>query len=555
MAEYYAVLSKAVAGLESNGADTRRAVYDKARNALIGQLKAIEPPLPTAEISRQRLELEEAIRRVEREAGAAPKAAPSRAPAQRSAAASRSLGDRPAKPSPQDVFRRAVQKAESVDDQSVAVPRAPVAARADDWSLDDQSEAPAERLEAPAPVPARSDRSLPATRRTTATALPDDYVEDRAAGHEARLAPDYDYEWDADSAPRPAAGAPLGRDHVPDVEPSDRYGSRPQRKLRQLREEADEDVQVLARRARPSALPTILLLVLILVMLAGLGALAWYERAVIKDLLGGFDSHQAAAPVAAPVPDATSKDGDSLLGNGAALPDTAAPSDSGAVPANDVRVVTPGGAPVGNAAPDKPGRITITAGSGDPAAVPSQPSALVAQKATLYEEPADASAQPNSVVAIKAAVTWTATQTSDGPEIVGAVDIPDRGMKIKLTLRRNADKTLPASHVVEVVFSVPTDLPGKGIRDVPRIVLKPAEDGRGQPLVGASAKVADGYFWVALSSVDADIATNLGLLKQREWFDLPILYESGQRAIVTFEKGTTGDRVFDQVLSAWTAGG
>jgi hypothetical protein len=64
MAEYYAVLSKAVAGLESNSADARRAVYDKARNALIGQLKAIDPPLPTAEISRQRLELEEAIRRV-----------------------------------------------------------------------------------------------------------------------------------------------------------------------------------------------------------------------------------------------------------------------------------------------------------------------------------------------------------------------------------------------------------------------------------------------------------------------------------------------------------
>ena len=48
-------------------AEARRAVYDKARNALIGQLKAVDPPLTTAEISRQRLELEEAIRKVERE--------------------------------------------------------------------------------------------------------------------------------------------------------------------------------------------------------------------------------------------------------------------------------------------------------------------------------------------------------------------------------------------------------------------------------------------------------------------------------------------------------
>ena len=54
--------------MRTNTPETRRAVYDKARNALIGQLKAIVPPLPTSEISRQRLELEEAIRRAEREA-------------------------------------------------------------------------------------------------------------------------------------------------------------------------------------------------------------------------------------------------------------------------------------------------------------------------------------------------------------------------------------------------------------------------------------------------------------------------------------------------------
>ena len=70
MAEYYTVLRRAIAGIDPNLPETRRAVYDKARNALIGQLKAVDPPLTTAEISRQRLELEEAIRRVEREARA-----------------------------------------------------------------------------------------------------------------------------------------------------------------------------------------------------------------------------------------------------------------------------------------------------------------------------------------------------------------------------------------------------------------------------------------------------------------------------------------------------
>ena len=48
MAEYYTVLKRAISGIDPNIPDARRTVYDKARNALIGQLKAVDPPLTTA---------------------------------------------------------------------------------------------------------------------------------------------------------------------------------------------------------------------------------------------------------------------------------------------------------------------------------------------------------------------------------------------------------------------------------------------------------------------------------------------------------------------------
>ena len=64
MAEYYALLTRAVGRLPNSSEVSRREVYVKARNALIQQLKAINPPLSPAEISKQRLELEEAIRKV-----------------------------------------------------------------------------------------------------------------------------------------------------------------------------------------------------------------------------------------------------------------------------------------------------------------------------------------------------------------------------------------------------------------------------------------------------------------------------------------------------------
>jgi hypothetical protein len=170
----------------------------------------------------------------------------------------------------------------------------------------------------------------------------------------------------------------------------------------------------------------------------------------------------------------------------------------------------------------------------------------------LYEEPLDAAAAAAGVVAINAAVTWSYLPNGiNGPEIVGNVDVPERGLKIKLAIRRNTDETLPASHIVEVVVDAPGDFPGNGVRDVPRVVLKPSEDARGQPLIGASARVADGFFWIALSGVDSDVSANLNLLRDRIWIDIPLVYGSGQRAILTLEKGAPGERVFERAMTAW----
>jgi len=64
MADYYTVLQRAVAALPENTGAGRRAIYDKARAALVRQLETIQPPLPAAEIAKQRLSLEEAVRRI-----------------------------------------------------------------------------------------------------------------------------------------------------------------------------------------------------------------------------------------------------------------------------------------------------------------------------------------------------------------------------------------------------------------------------------------------------------------------------------------------------------
>jgi hypothetical protein len=63
--------------------------------------------------------------------------------------------------------------------------------------------------------------------------------------------------------------------------------------------------------------------------------------------------------------------------------------------------------------------------------------------------------------------------------------------------------------------------------------------------------VTSGYFLVGLSAVDSDMQRNLQLLKERPWFDIPIVYNNGRRAILAIEKGTPGERAFEEAFKAW----
>src|SRR5882757_4746252 len=69
MADYYPLIARAIAGLDPNApGESRRALYERARAALIQQLRGVQPPLSESEITRERLSLEEAVRKVESEA-------------------------------------------------------------------------------------------------------------------------------------------------------------------------------------------------------------------------------------------------------------------------------------------------------------------------------------------------------------------------------------------------------------------------------------------------------------------------------------------------------
>ncbi|HHZ09919.1 MAG TPA: hypothetical protein GX405_14195 [Rhizobiales bacterium] len=156
-------------------------------------------------------------------------------------------------------------------------------------------------------------------------------------------------------------------------------------------------------------------------------------------------------------------------------------------------------------------------------------------------------------------VVWSVVRESPGgdappePAIRGEATIPAKDLQLRMTIRRNADQTLPASHIIELIFLTPEGFGGGGIENILRFALKETEEAPGSQLIGIPAKIADGYFLIALNDSKAEIETNLQLLSRENWIDIPVVYKSGRRALITMEKGIPGEKAFDEAIKAWRA--
>ncbi len=89
----------------------------------------------------------------------------------------------------------------------------------------------------------------------------------------------------------------------------------------------------------------------------------------------------------------------------------------------------------------------------------------MAQRVVLYDEDPTAAAGKQSV----GTVVWRTEEVKGAagqrPDIgVRAdIEIPDRKIKMTLTIRRNNDASLPASHTAELTFTLPPDFGRDGV--------------------------------------------------------------------------------------------
>jgi tetratricopeptide (TPR) repeat protein len=181
---------------------------------------------------------------------------------------------------------------------------------------------------------------------------------------------------------------------------------------------------------------------------------------------------------------------------------------------------------------------------------PAEPTS--AQQAVLHEEDA---VDPAGKRFIGSAM-WRIEPAKSGAEqsVVLRCDIefPERRLTMTISIRRNTKPAFRASHTVEITFALPADFPFGGVGNVPGLLMNHPEDqSRRAPLSGRMVKVTPTFYLLGLSSLEADQQRNLDLLRDWAWLEIPIVYNNGRRAIMTVEKGASGERAFSEAFRAW----
>lgn len=484
MADYVAVLNRAIASVGATTAEARQALYDKARKALVAQLESREPPLTALQLAEQKALLDRAVREVEAQhSGQAFRpAAPMQPPAPPS---SEPPVGSPAQPAAQVQPPAARRDGPSED--------APVEdSAAEDGTIPEATARGRETFRAAVSESAQLGHAAASASRGARTMLDEvgrgpseadeiaAIVEQVEAREEERMAARRDA---APLSPPPVGGAA--------GEPVTDSGT--------------HDVPVRTGRGVMGWV----WLVLIFLVLAGAVGLVWTQ----KDTIGGWFTQIAGVDSdrTPPVPEKN----EDRLSDAQPVPEEAEPRQ-------------------GEEGAEAP-----------PSVAPAGPPET--QAALIEENPDDASrAQVH-----QGTVRWTAREDGGETVVEAQIDIPEKRLVLAMTIRKNGDATLPASHVIELLFTLPTDFSGGGVSNVPGLLMKATPQAQGAALAGESIRVTNGYFWIGLSDADVELRRNMNELRQRDYIDIPVIYDNGRRAILSLAKGPDGDAAFEEAFRAW----
>ena len=654
MADYRSILDRAIDGLQNNTEEARRAIYEKARAALMRQLSTLQPALSPAEISKQRLQLEEAVRETEGKFSGVGVLEDAVA----DALTDLDLGEEtniveaePATALPEPTVEQPVV-AESTVEADVSAPEPgvtePVSVEPTVPEIPEPDpvvpdpvmpdpvavETPSVEPEIPLSTPELPtvDDIQPALEIPTIDApaveipsvevsspeidIPTTPIDVPPVDVEPALPPIVEPSIDvaaptlsADQVELETAGlaTPSVDINTPEISPldelretmvadgvdlppvADDFSTAPQSDFSTF-EAPDPNSfnpdDVIAAVETEKSGGKGLLWILVLLLLIGGGVFAWAQREVVTPVItqftgqvssfissfGSSENNEAATTQPATntnnepaksedrVPTAGGTDDNIQPDTRVTIPDS--------TPSTDPVVVTPEAQDQSSAADPATQTTQATEPVVTPTPVEETPAAeaapqtatpasnLFSSSAILYEERPGSNQPGVSAGNVLWEIVPTGSEAigSTGlPSVKGSARIESRDISVRLELMRNLDPNLPASHLIEFEFTPGPLFNGDEINNIAGVIAKEEEQKNGAQLKGAIVKVSERVFWVAMSAQAADLAANTDALQQQNWFDIPLVFKSGKRAILTLEKGAAGKKAIEEAFKSWQA--
>jgi cell division septation protein DedD len=589
MAEYYPLLARAVAGLKTSTPQARRLIYERARNALLAQLRAMTPPVPEPDIQRESDALDAAIARLETEFDAAAPAQdaidPLAAEQARERAAQEKAAQEKAAQEKAAQEKAAQEKADRARAEQAALEEAEAQARRAAAAREEQrlatERAQRERVEAEARRAAQERVRLEAEAAAvvpTAPVAPNLANPGLTASAAAQLAPANPSPLNpapasqtpakpapaspAPAKPAPAKPAPAKSAPAKPAPPADSlspFGVAPE--IRVDRDGATGDgAPVVAPQRHDAPEPKGAFPSFTAERAGGVGGASEAED--------GAERARAARPAAPlPPPERRSNLRYILAGGGLALVIGGLAYAAWVLRDRPQETARPNVAQ--ESKPAESGKIADRIGVSPSSPVPTvqAPAESIRPNA---DKPADAPAAPAPTSADVAAPARAAFLIqSEGPEqhktYAGTVtwrfadgvwraDVSAPEVKLAMSFAMSkATDDGPASHKIDLRFQSEDPTLQIARAGVPE--MRKEENPYGDRLAAVAVQVTPSVYLVGLRKAEADVAYNLELIKARGWIDVPLEMSDKRIAKITFEKGPAGDATLAQALKAWGAGG
>ena len=174
-------------------------------------------------------------------------------------------------------------------------------------------------------------------------------------------------------------------------------------------------------------------------------------------------------------------------------------------------------------------------------------------RAILYE----ASRPGGSGAPVEGKVTWGTRTEPNGPDgkpdavITLDVEIPEPHLTMSMVVSRNLEPGAGMSHLIELRFAKPRELPFGGIRSITSVATRGTETEASDILGGTSIDIGPGEFMFGLLALPDVVQQNMQRLRTQGWLAVSFVFANGAAYTLVVEKGSVGERVINDVLAKW----